>query len=78
VEWVIHKGAKMKVRLLESAHDTWAPAGTVGELEDYGTVERPMYFLTPDSIAPDGLWIGRVKWEEVVETVVVKPRKRGK
>lgn len=76
----------MKVRLLESAHDTWAPAGTVGELENCG-VWDPVYKFTPDNAvhcgSPDGgLWIGRVKWEEVVETVAVKEtgktRKRGK
>jgi len=79
----------MKVRLLESAHDTWAPAGTVGELMMTQCGQDRFY---PDSSKDHPLWIGRVKWEEVGEAsdhvngeVVMggpvaqqKTRKRGK
>lgn len=78
----------MKVRLIESAHDTWAPAGTVGELViTNDIIDRPTYRFYPDrqnkpllfKTHDGGIWIGRVKWEEVVETTEsVKPRKRGK
>lgn len=74
----------MKVRLLESAHDTWAPAGTAGELEDVaiGVNVDSVYRFFPDNAKDHPLWIGRVKWEEVVESATVKesvkPRKRGK
>jgi len=67
----------MKVRLLESAHDTWAPAGTVGELVEV----NGSYKFCPEG-HEHAYWIGRVKWEEVGETVTisepVKTRKRGK
>ena len=63
----------MRVRLLESAHDTWAPAGTVGELEDKGGA---VYLFTPETNPDRHVWIGRVKWEEVGETVVEKPRRK--
>lgn len=64
----------MKVRLLESAHKFYAIEGTVGTLENVDG----NYRFQPDG-AEFKLWIGRVKWEEVVETAdTVKPRKRGK
>jgi hypothetical protein len=70
----------MKVRLLESAHDIWAPAGTVGEIEKYNNLyDGISYRFIPDNAKDHPLWIGLVKWEEVVETAeTVKPRKRGK
>jgi len=84
---VIHGGIVMKVRLLESAHDTWAPAGTVGELERHDINGATVYRFIPDSqkLGDDiRLWIGRVKWEEVADQVVdtnnmiepVKPKRK--
>lgn len=65
----------MKVRLLEDAHKTWAPAGTVGELEVIETIDSTsntmskVYYgqFRPDNAPNHPLWIGKVKWEEVVD-----------
>jgi len=65
----------MKVRLLEDAHKTWAPAGTVGDIEVIETIDSvsntmsKVYYgqFRPDNAPNHPLWIGQVKWEEVVE-----------
>jgi len=66
----------MKVRLLEDAHKTWAPAGTVGELENCG-IWDPVYRFKPDSLEY-GIWIGRVKWEAITDESKADVKRRGR
>ncbi len=65
----------MKVRLLEDAHKTWAPAGTVGELVINHVMGERFY---PETTPGHPVWIGRVKWEAISEEpkADVKPTRR--
>jgi hypothetical protein len=51
----------------------------VGELERHDIGGATVYRFIPETQKQGDdirLWIGRVKWEEVVETVVEKPKRK--